>query len=117
MLFHCYFPFSPIGIKGNYTKYFYFQHLDQLLLPNVSNQFCIFYIWKNFKLGFHPNIVTLTMLIKGLCLKGEIHKAIHFHDQVVALGFHLNQVSYGTLINGMYKMGETKAAMDELMEN
>jgi pentatricopeptide repeat protein len=29
----------------------------------------------------------------------------------------LNQVSYGTLINGMYKMGETKAAMDELMEN
>jgi pentatricopeptide repeat domain-containing protein 1/leucine-rich PPR motif-containing protein len=66
---------------------------------------------KNFKLGFHPDTVTFSTLIEDLCLKGHIHKALHFHDQLIAQGFHLNQVSYGILINGLCKLGETRAAM------
>ncbi|XP_045810404.1 pentatricopeptide repeat-containing protein At3g22470, mitochondrial-like [Trifolium pratense] len=50
----------------------------------------------------------------GYCLKGEIHKALHFHDKVVAQGFQLNQVSYGTLINGLCKVGETRSALQLL---
>lgn len=56
------------------------------------------------------NIIILTTLIKGLCLKGEVHKALHFHDNEVALGFWLDQVTYGTLINGLCRIGETRAA-------
>jgi pentatricopeptide repeat protein len=36
------------------------------------------------KKGYEPDAITFTTLIKGLCLKGEIHKALHFHDKVVA---------------------------------
>lgn len=57
---------------------------------------------KILKLGYQPNAITLTTLIKGLFLKGEVKKAMHFHDDaVVAKGFQLDQVSYGTLINGL----------------
>jgi pentatricopeptide repeat domain-containing protein 1 len=66
------------------------------------------------KKGFDPNAITFTTLIKGLCLKGHIHQALHFHDKVVALGFHLDQVSYGTLINGLCKVGETKTTHELL---
>jgi pentatricopeptide repeat domain-containing protein 1/leucine-rich PPR motif-containing protein len=71
---------------------------------------------KNFKLGFHPDTVTFSTLIEDLCLKGHIHKALHFHDQLIAQGFHLNQVSYGILINGLCKLGETRAAMQLLRQ-
>jgi len=47
----------------------------------------------------------LTTLIKGLCLSGEVKKALHFHDDVIAKGFHLDKVSYGTLIDGLCKTG------------
>ncbi|GAU28897.1 hypothetical protein TSUD_293490 [Trifolium subterraneum] len=69
---------------------------------------------KILKKGYEPNAITLTTLIKGLCLKGEIHKALHFHDKVVAQRFQLDQVSYGTLINGLCKVGETRAALQLL---
>jgi pentatricopeptide repeat protein len=43
------------------------------------------------KRGYEPNTITFNTLIKGYCLKGDIHKALQFHDKVVAQGFQLNQ--------------------------
>ncbi|RYQ99727.1 hypothetical protein Ahy_B07g087715 [Arachis hypogaea] len=43
---------------------------------------------KIFKSDFQPYIVTLTTIIKGLCLCGNAKKALHFHDKVLAHGFH-----------------------------
>jgi pentatricopeptide repeat protein len=53
---------------------------------------------KILKMGYQPNTITFTTLIKGLCLSGHVKKALHFHDHVLTKGFQLNQVSYGTLI-------------------
>ena len=73
-----------------------------------QNSFSLSVFANILKKGYEPDTITLTALIKGLCLKGDIHQALHFHDKVAALGFQLNQVSYSTLINGLCKVGETK---------
>ncbi|AES75522.2 pentatricopeptide (PPR) repeat protein [Medicago truncatula] len=69
-----------------------------------------------FKMGYEPNTITLTTLIKGLCLNGKVNEALLFHDHVLALGFHLNHVTYGILINGLCKMGQTRAALQVLRQ-
>ncbi|AES77135.1 PPR repeat protein [Medicago truncatula] len=57
---------------------------------------------RQMELGYDPNVITLTTLIKGLCLKGRIDQALHFHDKLVALGFCFNHVSYGTFLGFMF---------------
>ena len=37
-----------------------------------QNHFSFSVLAKIFKKGYHPNAITLTALIKGLCLKGDI---------------------------------------------
>ena len=49
--------------------------------------------------------------MKCPCLEGQIYKALHFHDKVVAKRFHLN---HGSLINGVRKMEETRAVVQLL---
>ncbi|RYR57104.1 hypothetical protein Ahy_A05g022832 isoform A [Arachis hypogaea] len=69
---------------------------------------------KIFRMGFQPDAVTLTTILKGLCLCGNVEKALHFHATVLAYGFHFDQVTYGTLINGLCKTGYTSAAIQVL---
>jgi len=38
---------------------------------------------KSFKLGFHPDTVTINTLIKGLYLNGKVREALHFHDDAL----------------------------------
>lgn len=65
-----------------------------------QNAFSFSALAKILKLGYHPDVFTLSTIMKGFCLKGEVHKALHFHDKVVADGFQLDHVSYGILIKG-----------------
>ncbi|WJX71752.1 hypothetical protein P8452_55709 [Trifolium repens] len=51
-------------------------------LGQISLSFSVFA--NILKKGFQPNVITLAILIKGLCLKGQIQKALNFHDKVVA---------------------------------
>jgi pentatricopeptide repeat domain-containing protein 1 len=67
-------------------------------------------------MGYQPDTITLTTLVKGMCLNGKVKEALNFHDHVFALGFHLDQVTYGTLINGLCKIGETRAALQMLKQ-
>jgi len=57
-----------------------FWHLSQMALA-----FSVFS--KVLKLGYHPDVVTLTTLIRGLFLNDEVKKALNFHDKVVAQAF------------------------------
>ncbi|QHO49007.1 Putative pentatricopeptide repeat-containing protein [Arachis hypogaea] len=41
-----------------------------------------------FKSDFQPYTITLTTIIKALCLCGNAEKALHFHGKVLAHGFH-----------------------------
>ncbi|XLS94695.1 hypothetical protein HN51_070703 [Arachis hypogaea] len=66
-----------------------------------------------FRMDYQPNTVTLTTILKGLCLCGSVEKAVRFHDRLLAHGFHFNQVTYGTF-NGLCKSGHTSAAIQVL---
>ncbi|KAL2334581.1 hypothetical protein Fmac_015794 [Flemingia macrophylla] len=61
-------------------------------------------------MGYHPN----NTLIRGLCPRGKLRKALHFHDDAMAQGFRFDQVTYGKLVNGLCKTGETKAGLEFL---
>jgi pentatricopeptide repeat protein len=52
-------------------------------LGQMNFSFSIFA--KILKMGYHPHIITLNTLIKGLCLNGKVKEALHFHDHVLAL--------------------------------
>lgn len=55
---------------------------------------------KLFKRGHHPDAITLTTLMKGLCIKNQVGKALDIHYHLVAKGFQFDRYTYGTLING-----------------
>jgi pentatricopeptide repeat protein len=78
-------------------------------LGRVSLAFSVF--GKIMKHGYHIDTVTLNVLMKGLCVSGNVSKALEFHDEVVGKGFRLNEVSYGILINGLCKDGKVNEAI------
>ncbi|XP_025984875.1 pentatricopeptide repeat-containing protein At1g62590-like [Glycine soja] len=67
-----------------------------LFLPFGSNQLGFLCVIQDPQIGLSaPYHNLLTTLIKGLCPKGQVKKALHFHDKVLAQGFQLNQVITG----------------------
>ncbi|RYR57225.1 hypothetical protein Ahy_A05g022963 isoform B [Arachis hypogaea] len=50
-----------------------------------------FVLAKILRMGYQPDTVSV-------CLSGNVEKALHFQDRVLALGFQFNKVTYGTLI-------------------
>ena len=66
---------------------------------------------KIFKMGYQPNAVILTTLVKGLCFNQNVGQALDFYDDILAKGFRLNEVTYGALINGLCKIGKTRSAI------
>ncbi|MED6220458.1 hypothetical protein PIB30_045012 [Stylosanthes scabra] len=89
------FPVSPIASQGNHAQHYYSEHLNELFQDS-------------------QDALTLTTLLKGICLSGNVHKALHFQDKLLAHGFQFNQVTYGSLINGLCKTGQTTAAIQVL---
>jgi len=43
--------------------------------------------------GYEPNVITLTTLMKGMCLMCQAQKALYSLGHLVAHGFRLDQVS------------------------
>ena len=74
-------------------------------------EFAFSTLGKVFKRGYQPDTITLTTLMKGLCINNKVREALLFHDLVVSKGFRFNQVSYATLMNGLYKTGKLVAAL------
>uniref|UniRef100_A0A0R0J2I6 Pentacotripeptide-repeat region of PRORP domain-containing protein n=1 Tax=Glycine max TaxID=3847 RepID=A0A0R0J2I6_SOYBN len=74
-----------------------------LFLPFGSNQLGFLCVIQDPQIGLSaPYHNLLTTLIKGLCPKGQVKKALHFHDKVLAQGFQLNQLKKATgLLNEM----------------
>ena len=77
----------------------------------VGWPFAFSLLGKVLKWGYGVDTVMLNTLIKGLCMGGEVVRALDFHDELVGKGFRLNEVSYGTLINGLCEAGHTMAAV------
>nr|AYM01007.1 pentatricopeptide repeat protein [Salvia miltiorrhiza] len=68
-----------------------------------------------FKLGYEPNAVTFTTLVKGLCLNDKVIEAENLFLNL--LGHNLSvtdEVMISTLINGLCKGGWTSRACDLL---
>ncbi|KAM7461107.1 hypothetical protein LguiA_029228 [Lonicera macranthoides] len=65
------------------------------------------FLGKIMKLGYEPDILTFTTLIRGLCIGGKLALAVRFFDEIVKNGFQPDLITYGTLINGLCKTGET----------
>lgn len=84
-------------LNGIESDLFTFNILINCFSQLGQNSLSFSILAKILKKGYHPTAITFTTLIKGLCLKGQIHQALHFHDKVVALGFHLGQNSLITI--------------------
>jgi pentatricopeptide repeat protein len=63
------------------------------------------------KLGFQPDSVILTTLVKGLCIQGRIVEAVKLANKMEKIGYNPNTITYGTLMNGLCKIGETRVAI------
>ncbi|KAI9198692.1 hypothetical protein LWI28_020675 [Acer negundo] len=63
------------------------------------------------RLGFSPDAVTFTSLIKGLCREGRIMKATQLYKNMIAFGCRPTAVTFGTLIDGLCRTGNTSAAL------
>ncbi|BAT93980.1 hypothetical protein LR48_Vigan02g233300 [Vigna angularis] len=93
--------------------------INLVILNIVMNCFChlgqmpfSFSVFaKILKLGYHPDVITLSTLMKGLRLNSEVEKALTFHDKAVAQRFRFDEITYGILINGLCKVRETEAAV------
>ncbi|XP_043720709.1 pentatricopeptide repeat-containing protein At1g63080, mitochondrial-like [Telopea speciosissima] len=78
---------------------------------------CHFYISASvfgiiMKLGFEPDIVTLTTLLKGLCTVDKIAEAKELFHKILKEGYRGNLITYGTIINGLCKSGNTCEALE-----
>jgi pentatricopeptide repeat domain-containing protein 1 len=59
---------------------------------NLGGMTFVFFA-KILMMGYEPNVITLTTLMKGMCLNGQAQKALYFLGHAVAHGFRLDQVS------------------------
>ncbi|CAG7861228.1 unnamed protein product [Brassica rapa] len=50
-----------------------------------------------------PDLITLTTLVNGLCLKGYVSEAMSLIDRMVEHGFRPDGVTYGTVLNRLCK--------------
>jgi pentatricopeptide repeat protein len=66
------------------------------------------------KQGCLPNMFSYTILIDGLCKKGQIEKAIDFIDDMISKGYQPDVMTCNIIINGLCKKGEIDEAMNIL---
>jgi pentatricopeptide repeat protein len=64
------------------------------------------------KLGFQPNCVILTTLVKGLYFQGKIVEAVKLVNKIEKIGYKPNIVTYGTIMNCLCKIGKTNEDID-----
>ena len=57
------------------------------------------------KFGYHPNSVTLNILVKELCLQGNIAGAVRLVEDMEKNGYKPNAITCGTILNGLCKIG------------
>ncbi|KAI4357110.1 hypothetical protein L6164_001079 [Bauhinia variegata] len=68
---------------------------SKIIWSNLTNCYChvgqmgftFSILGKIMKSGYEPNAITLTTLMKGLCINGKSREALHFHDNLKAKGF------------------------------
>jgi pentatricopeptide repeat protein len=53
------------------------------------------------ELGFEPSVVTFTILINGLCVKGDVGRAVQLVDYMEKMGYPFDVKTNGVLINGL----------------
>ncbi|XP_026384523.1 pentatricopeptide repeat-containing protein At1g12300, mitochondrial-like [Papaver somniferum] len=63
------------------------------------------------KMGYDPNIITYTNLIKGLCLQGKIQVAVELFDKMIDRGVQPNTITCNTIITGLCRVGELENAL------
>ena len=64
-----------------------------------------------FKLGFQPNHITLTTLVKGLCLQGDTARAVRLVEDMEKNGYKPDAITCGTILNALCKIGKTDMAI------
>ncbi|XP_042493945.1 pentatricopeptide repeat-containing protein At1g64580-like [Macadamia integrifolia] len=104
------------GLLSDSSRFVYSEYLNQLLKPLESVDFGFSALDSILKSGYEPDVITLSTLIKGLCLKNEIGKAMEFFYKIVELGYPCNEVTYGTIIDGLCKSGDPVKALMLLRE-
>ena len=66
------------------------------------------------KLGYQLDRITLTTLVKGLCLQGNIVGIVRLVDEMEKEGYEPDTITCGTMVNTTYalcKIGETNIAI------
>lgn len=80
---------------------------------NMSSAISLFH--KIINTGHHPTAETLYYLLYGFCDRDQIHKAMHFYNDIILKkGFQLDHDCYLVLIEGLCKIGETHTAIQLL---
>ncbi|CAN4116647.1 unnamed protein product [Withania somnifera] len=57
------------------------------------------------KLKLKPDVVTYNVMIKGLCEKGELDKAVGFFDEIEKNGLEADLVTFNTMCGAFYSNG------------
>ena len=65
----------------------------------------------NLKLGYQPDYITLTTLVKGLYLKGNILGVVRLVEEMEKKGYETDAYTCGTIVNGLCKIGQTSVAI------
>jgi pentatricopeptide repeat protein len=82
-------------------------------IGNMSSAISLFH--KIIDTGHHPTPDTLYNLLEGFCRKHEIHKAMHFYNDIILKkGFQFDDNCYLILIKELCEIGETHVAIQLL---
>ncbi|KAK9165434.1 hypothetical protein Scep_000625 [Stephania cephalantha] len=71
------------------------------------------------KFGIIPNVFTCNILIKALCKKNDLERAIRVLDEMPAMGMVANAVTYTTVLGGYCWRGDMEGAkkvFDEILD-
>ncbi|XP_026432388.1 pentatricopeptide repeat-containing protein At3g22470, mitochondrial-like [Papaver somniferum] len=90
-------------------KYFDKLILERPLPSNIDHGFSL--LGEIIKRGYRPDAVTLTTLIKGLCLQENIHSAFEVFAKMTEMGIQPNAFTCNTLIHGLCKTGQVGLAL------
>ncbi|XP_026420465.1 pentatricopeptide repeat-containing protein At5g57250, mitochondrial-like [Papaver somniferum] len=77
-------------------------------MGKVDHGFCL--LGEILKRGYHPDTVTFTTLIKGVCLQGNIDFAIKMFDKMTKTGIQSVAITCNTIIHGLCTTGEEYVA-------
>lgn len=63
------------------------------------------------KLGYDPNVVTLSSLLNGYCRCNRISEAVALVDQMVETGYQPNTITFNLLIHGLFLHNKASEAV------